>query len=214
MGVAEVRRQGAPRTCRCIETLLLSVLLGHHLHVREHHAPAGALRPTDGADIEAKAGRQGAPRACKCIKTTSPLLHQFTIASLMGASVCVVHRDRGRGALRPELPAVRCPAPHPRAPQYGSPAGSSAPPQTSVKRIARRLFRRDRRGRHGRERSTPTPVPELVAPAQAPLMTGRPGTRIRLGSVTCGRGFAILTFQGGGTLCARRCSNTAVRRRL
>jgi len=85
----------------------------------------------------------------------------------MGASVCVVHRDRGRGALRPELPAVRCPAPHPRAPQYGSPAGSSAPPQTPVKRIACCLFRRDRRGRHGRER--PTPAPERGAPTQAPL---------------------------------------------
>ena len=58
---------------------------------------------------------QGAPRTCKCIKTTSPLLHQFTIASLMGASVCVVHRDRGRGALRPELPAVSRPASSPRA---------------------------------------------------------------------------------------------------
>ena len=47
--VASYRRsrgqgQGAPRTCRCIETLLLGVLLAHHLHVREHHAPAGALR--------------------------------------------------------------------------------------------------------------------------------------------------------------------------
>ena len=155
---------------------------------------------------------QGAPRTCKCIKTTSPLLHQFTIASLMGASVCVVHRDRGRGALRPELPAVRCPAPHPRAPQYGSPAGSSAPPQTPVKRIACCLFRRDRRGRHGRER--PTPAPERGAPAQAPLMAGRPDTRIRPGSVTCGRGFATLTFQGAGALYARRCLNTAVRRRL
>ena len=131
----------------------------------------------------------------------------------MGASVCVrigivVAGRCDRNSQRSAAP------PHPRAPQYGSPAESSAPPQTSVKRIARRLFRRDRRGRHGRERPNPAPAPELVAPAQAPLMTGRPDTRIRPGSVTCGRGFAILTFQGGGALCARRCSNTAVRRRL
>ena len=31
---------------------------------------------------------QGAPRTCRCIETTSPLLYQFAIASLMGASVC------------------------------------------------------------------------------------------------------------------------------
>ena len=157
--------------------------------------------------------RQGAPRTCRCIETTSPLLYQFAIALLTGASVCarigiVVAGRCDRNSQRSAAP------PHPRAPQYGSPAGSSAPPQTSVKRISRHLFRRDRHGRHGRERPIPDPAPELVALAQAPLMTGRPDTRIRLGSVTCGRGFAILTFQGGGTLCARRCSNTAVRRRL
>ena len=180
--------QGAPRTCRCIET---------HCSTRKVATPAS----------------QGAPRTCRCIESTSPLLYQFTIASLMGAFVCarigiVVAGRCDRNSQRSAAP------PHPRAPQYGSPAGSSAPPQTSVKRIARCLFRRDRHGRHGRERPPPTSSPELVAPAQAPLMTGRPDTRIRLGSVTCGRGFATLTFQGGGTLCARRCSNTAVRRRL
>ena len=129
------------------------------------------------------------------------MLHQFTIASLMGASVCarigiVVAGRCDRNSQRSAAP------PHPRAPQYGSPAGSSAPPQTPVKRIACCLFRRDRRGRHGRERPNPPPAPELVALAQAPLMTGRPDTRIRPGSVTYGRGFATLTFQGGEALYA------------
>ena len=69
-----------------------------------------------------------------------------------------------------------------------------------VKRITRRLFRRDRRGRHGRE--PPTPAPEPAAPTQASLMTDRPDTRVRPGSVTYGRGFATLTFQGGEALYA------------
>ena len=36
--------QGAPRTCRCIETLILSAMVSKLLSVREHHAPVGALR--------------------------------------------------------------------------------------------------------------------------------------------------------------------------
>ena len=64
-----------------------------------------------------------------------------------------------------------------------------------VKRITRCLFRRDRCGQHGRER--PTPAPEPAAPTQASLMTDRPDTRIRPGSVTYGQGFATLTFQEG-----------------
>ena len=39
--------QGAPRTCRCIETWRALALWVPHLLVREHHAPVGALRPGD-----------------------------------------------------------------------------------------------------------------------------------------------------------------------
>ena len=37
--------QGAPRTCRCIETRGAGVLDAPKAAVREHHAPVGALRP-------------------------------------------------------------------------------------------------------------------------------------------------------------------------
>ena len=45
--------QGAPRTCRCIETehdtsMMLSMI------VREHHAPVGALRPSQAQWLWAK----------------------------------------------------------------------------------------------------------------------------------------------------------------
>ena len=36
--------QGAPRTCRCIETTAVATTLNHERGVREHHAPVGALR--------------------------------------------------------------------------------------------------------------------------------------------------------------------------
>ena len=36
--------QGAPRTCRCIETDRLDKLFFLEWKVREHHAPVGALR--------------------------------------------------------------------------------------------------------------------------------------------------------------------------
>ena len=36
--------QGAPRTCRCIETLSTTILPLWSMPVREHHAPVGALR--------------------------------------------------------------------------------------------------------------------------------------------------------------------------
>ena len=38
-----MKSQGAPRTCRCIETCGLPVSVWLH-EVREHHAPVGALR--------------------------------------------------------------------------------------------------------------------------------------------------------------------------
>ena len=38
------RGQGAPRTCRCIETWLIPVTNVIVQPVREHHAPVGALR--------------------------------------------------------------------------------------------------------------------------------------------------------------------------
>ena len=37
--------QGAPRTCRCIETWNDGTLISDTT-VREHHAPVGALRPS------------------------------------------------------------------------------------------------------------------------------------------------------------------------
>ena len=43
----EGRGQEAPRTCRCIETLGC-LDFGQHPGVREHHAPAGALRQEAG----------------------------------------------------------------------------------------------------------------------------------------------------------------------
>ena len=39
----EGRGQGAPRTCRCIETFSGTPAIPTHT-VREHHAPVGALR--------------------------------------------------------------------------------------------------------------------------------------------------------------------------
>ena len=38
------RGQGAPRTCRCIETILVRTYTATGRSVREHHAPVGALR--------------------------------------------------------------------------------------------------------------------------------------------------------------------------
>ena len=40
--------QGAPRTCRCIETMLPRRWCGRSSSVREHHAPVGALRLNGG----------------------------------------------------------------------------------------------------------------------------------------------------------------------
>ena len=58
--------------------------------VREHHAPVGALRPP---------------------LIAAPVHYRVVDGCLR---LCA-HRDRGRGALRPELPAVRRPASSPRA---------------------------------------------------------------------------------------------------
>ena len=65
------RGQGAPRTCRCIETSRESRYSGTRPYVREHHAPVGALRLVDGGvGLVAPLG-QGAPRTCRCIKASS-----------------------------------------------------------------------------------------------------------------------------------------------
>ena len=91
----EGRGQGAPRTCRCIETprcsrgqgcscrvrehhapvgalrpTVLEVIIGLK-GVREHHAPVGALRPVKDVAAAVAATRQGAPRTCRCIETRS-----------------------------------------------------------------------------------------------------------------------------------------------
>ena len=71
--VASYRRsrgqgQGAPRTCRCIETNHWSSFRGGYL-VREHHAPVGALRQDVGERTALLRSRQGAPRTCRCIET-------------------------------------------------------------------------------------------------------------------------------------------------
>ena len=46
-GSTATSRQGAPRTCRCIETSFRQGEVGSQLAVREHHAPVGALRHPD-----------------------------------------------------------------------------------------------------------------------------------------------------------------------
>ena len=61
------RGQGAPRTCRCIETLQIGRQLQDYL-VREHHAPVGALRP-EYRSVWSSWNCQGAPRTCRCIET-------------------------------------------------------------------------------------------------------------------------------------------------
>ena len=92
--VAQTKRQGAPRTCRCIETCKGGLESRDLLVVREHHAPVGALRhqtPSEGRPsvksgsttrrcIETMLMRglalimssQGAPRTCRCIETSWP----------------------------------------------------------------------------------------------------------------------------------------------
>ena len=88
-----MKSQGAPRTCRCIETCGLPVSVWLH-EVREHHAPVGALRhrpahvegeTTNVREHHAPVGAlrrirygwrslegscQGAPRTCRCIETS------------------------------------------------------------------------------------------------------------------------------------------------
>ena len=63
------RGQGAPRTCRCIETNSYAAHEEPRQSVREHHAPVGALRRR-GARLQGPGGKcQGAPRTCRCIET-------------------------------------------------------------------------------------------------------------------------------------------------
>ena len=78
--------QGAPRTCRCIETQVMSRTMGSVTSGSTTHCRCieTGRRPTRRSCRR----RQGAPRTCRCIETTSPLLYQFAIASLAGASVC------------------------------------------------------------------------------------------------------------------------------
>ena len=93
MTLSDRGSQGAPRTCRCIETRLLLSRGGfchdvreHHAPVgalrhgayaaadadgvREHHAPVGALRRSAPAGPELGWNCQGAPRTCRCIETS------------------------------------------------------------------------------------------------------------------------------------------------
>ena len=87
------RGQGAPRTCRCIETprtrgapvrsrrvrehhapvgalrLLAQGVKVVRIEVREHHAPVGALRLWATSPEGVTVSGQGAPRTCRCIET-------------------------------------------------------------------------------------------------------------------------------------------------
>jgi len=54
-----LRGQGAPRTCRCIETPGDAVAIGLDDVVREHHAPVGALRLSQTVDITFSFQRSG-----------------------------------------------------------------------------------------------------------------------------------------------------------
>ena len=62
-------RQGAPRTCRCIETHRQGSPSSHQGCVREHHAPVGALRHDTRRHLRLRNDSQGAPRTCRCIET-------------------------------------------------------------------------------------------------------------------------------------------------
>ena len=48
--------QGAPRTCRCIETRVRAAVSTSCLIVREHHAPVGALRLRGRGDLAVVGG--------------------------------------------------------------------------------------------------------------------------------------------------------------
>ena len=65
------RGQGAPRTCRCIETGCRPGRQ-HRMRVREHHAPVGALRLYSMSSVTTGITCQGAPRTCRCIELFSP----------------------------------------------------------------------------------------------------------------------------------------------
>ena len=61
--------QGAPRTCRCIETDRQAAPKLPPVCVREHHAPVGALRRWGSTRNGDSCCSQGAPRTCRCIET-------------------------------------------------------------------------------------------------------------------------------------------------
>ena len=62
------RGQGAPRTARCIKTIIHTMERAETI-VREHPAPLGALRPLFILFCSSEGGGQGAPRTARCIKT-------------------------------------------------------------------------------------------------------------------------------------------------
>ena len=102
--------QGAPRTCRCIETtdivltrIVILVVREHHApvgalrqwtlvpnlgsrpRVREHHAPVGALRPRRHIRSRYCCSCQGAPRTCRCIETQTVPTHATLPVHRQGA---------------------------------------------------------------------------------------------------------------------------------
>ena len=86
------RGQGAPRTCRCIETVKKTHRL-RRFFVREHHAPVGALRHMPMWRRRTPTTSQGAPRTCRCIETI-PLVPS-------GSEPGVREHHAPVGALRP-----------------------------------------------------------------------------------------------------------------
>ena len=63
-------RQGAPRTCRCIETSL--AVSSSSLYISQGAPRTGALRQLDGDTSSKALHGQGAPRTCRCIELFSP----------------------------------------------------------------------------------------------------------------------------------------------
>jgi len=100
----EVSRQGAPRTCRCIETVDDLVVSSFDIRVREHHAPVGALRPSRRRRGFPSRQRQGAPRTCRCIETSMAAPSSQSQPSCQGAPRtcrCIETEHRQGGMSRP-----------------------------------------------------------------------------------------------------------------
>ena len=97
----EGRGQGAPRTCRCIETAETALWIMKY-QVREHHAPVGALRHVGEASAIPSRTRQGAPRTCRCIETADSITCETQRASRQGAPRtcrCIETRREPGGAI-------------------------------------------------------------------------------------------------------------------